>query len=87
MSQGLITDERLMSAKAALALVVCEAGSSVPETPDAFQKTLRTSFGIGPAGATLIRPDGYVAWRATDMPAEPAKEIAQVLKRVAAAAR
>ena len=24
------------------------------------------AYGIGPSGATLVRPDGYVAWRAQD---------------------
>ncbi len=27
--------------------------------------TLETAFGIGPDGAVLVRPDGFVAWRAT----------------------
>jgi hypothetical protein len=24
------------------------------------------AYGIGPAGAVLVRPDGYIAWRAVD---------------------
>jgi 2-polyprenyl-6-methoxyphenol hydroxylase-like FAD-dependent oxidoreductase len=29
---------------------------------------LRTAYGLGPGGATLIRPDGYIAWRACTPP-------------------
>ncbi len=40
------------------------------------------AFGIGPAGAALIRPDGYVAWRATDMPPDPGGAVAAALAAV-----
>lgn len=36
--------------------------------------TLRELLGIGRAGASLIRPDGYVAWRATGAATERAPE-------------
>jgi hypothetical protein len=35
-----------------------------------LRKEFRNAFGIGPAGASLIRPDGYVAWRATALGGE-----------------
>jgi putative polyketide hydroxylase len=41
------------------------------------------AFGIGPAGASLIRPDGFVAWRATDMPPDPGGALAAPLAAVA----
>jgi putative polyketide hydroxylase len=41
------------------------------------------AFGIGPAGAALIRPDGYVAWRATDMPPDPGGALAAAFAAVA----
>lgn len=34
------------------------------------EESFRNSFGIGPKGAVLIRPDGYIAWRSSDCPAE-----------------
>ncbi|WP_214410562.1 FAD-dependent monooxygenase [Sphaerisporangium fuscum] len=36
------------------------------EVPDGCQ-----AHGIGPAGAVLVRPDGFVAWRATHCPPDP----------------
>ncbi len=38
------------------------------------------AYGIGPSGASLIRPDGYVAWRSLD--ASMAEELTTVLRRV-----
>ena len=38
------------------------------------------AYGIGPAGASLVRPDGIVAWRSTTAP--DAAEVAAVLDRV-----
>ncbi|WP_153414257.1 FAD-dependent monooxygenase [Nocardia macrotermitis] len=49
--------------------------------------TLEQSYGIGPTGATLIRPDGYVAWRIPSAPGDPAHELANALSTVAAAPR
>ncbi len=37
------------------------------------------AYGITETGATLIRPDGFVAWRATTMPAHPERELRQAL--------
>jgi putative polyketide hydroxylase len=50
---------------------------------DTFRKEFRRAFGIGPAGASLIRPDGYVAWRSTELPADPAATLADALAHVA----
>jgi hypothetical protein len=38
-----------------------------PDDPEAF----RRAFGLGMTGASLVRPDGHVAWRSTDLPAGP----------------
>ena len=38
------------------------------------------AYGIGPAGASLVRPDGIVAWRSRTAP--DAAEVAEVLDRV-----
>jgi hypothetical protein len=46
-------------------------------------EALRKAFGLGEGGASLIRPDGYVAWRSTDLPKEPARILADVLDQVA----
>lgn len=41
-------------------------------------------FGITPTGATLIRPDGVIAWRTPTAPANPAQALRDALKTVLA---
>jgi putative polyketide hydroxylase len=50
-----------------------------PSDPGAF----RTALGLGTAGASLVRPDGYVAWRSVDLPADPLQALTEALARVA----
>jgi len=40
------------------------------------------AFGIGPAGASLVRPDGFVAWRSTDLPPDPVGAVAAAFAAV-----
>lgn len=51
--------------------------------PDTFEH----AYGIESTGATLIRPDGYIAWRTHTAPPDPFRELANVLAAVAAATR
>jgi 2-polyprenyl-6-methoxyphenol hydroxylase-like FAD-dependent oxidoreductase len=39
----------------------------------------RAAFGLGPSGASLVRPDGYVAWRAYDLPPDPLTTLSNAL--------
>jgi putative polyketide hydroxylase len=39
-------------------------------------------FGIGRTGAVLVRPDGFVAWRSSGLPANPAGTLAGVFARL-----
>ncbi|KZM72708.1 FAD-dependent monooxygenase [Nocardia terpenica] len=41
------------------------------------------TYGVHDSGATLVRPDGYIAWRAVDAPADPARALADALGRAA----
>ena len=41
--------------------------------------TLEAAFGIGPDRAALVRPDGFVAWRASATHSDPETEIASAL--------
>nr|WP_272209738.1 hypothetical protein [Marinicella sp. W31]MDC2875564.1 hypothetical protein [Marinicella sp. W31] len=66
-------------ARAELAFAGIAAPSVADVEPDAFTR----AFGIGPSGASLIRPDGYIAWRAFAMPKDPAAATKDVLCRVA----
>ncbi|KAF1004736.1 MAG: Aklavinone 12-hydroxylase RdmE [Luteibacter sp.] len=45
--------------------------------------TLASCFGIDATGATLIRPDGIVAWRSPGMPSDPAAALTLALHDVA----
>ncbi|WP_433265108.1 aklavinone 12-hydroxylase RdmE [Actinosynnema sp. CS-041913] len=45
---------------------------------------LAKRYGIGGHGASLVRPDGVIAWRATELPADPATTVARVLDKVLA---
>jgi FAD binding domain len=42
------------------------------------------AYGLGAGGATLVRPDGFVAWRAAPAPDNPAGELSSVLRGVLA---
>ncbi|MGA8232847.1 MAG: FAD-dependent monooxygenase [Candidatus Acidiferrales bacterium] len=44
--------------------------------PSAF----RTLFGLGRSGASLVRPDGYVAWRSSDLPAKPTEVLTEAFQ-------
>ena len=39
-----------------------------------------TAYGVGESGAVLVRPDGFVAWRAKAMTSDPTRTIATVLR-------
>jgi hypothetical protein len=38
------------------------------------------AYGVGDSGASLVRPDGFVAWRATSLPRDPRGTLERVLK-------
>jgi putative polyketide hydroxylase len=43
---------------------------------------LTTALGIGESGATLVRPDGFVAWRATALTDQPHADLSAALDRI-----
>lgn len=47
---------------------------------------VRTALGLGAGGAVLVRPDGYVAWRSAEAPADRAAALTWALGQVASAA-
>jgi hypothetical protein len=51
--------------------------------PAAFGEAL----GVSASGASLIRPDGHVAWRAHALPADPELTLMAALREVSSAAR
>jgi hypothetical protein len=67
-----------------IAVAYLRIGSDVqPADPEAF----RAAFGIQPGGASLIRPDGHVAWRSVVLPGDPAGALSDALRSVSCAAR
>ena len=40
------------------------------------------AYGLEPGGASLIRPDGFVAWRAQSAPDDPGAELTNALQRL-----
>jgi putative polyketide hydroxylase len=54
---------------------------------EAFQRDFRHAFGLGPEGASLVRPDGYVAWRSIGLPTNPAAAVVAALSHAACPAR
>ncbi|WP_225727276.1 MULTISPECIES: FAD-dependent monooxygenase [unclassified Nocardia] len=49
-----------------------------PLESNAFEDT----YGIEATGATLVRPDGYIAWRSAAAPLDPVAALTDVLRRV-----
>jgi putative polyketide hydroxylase len=41
----------------------------------------RDAFGLSPSGASLVRPDGFVAWRATELMPQPEALLHEALRR------
>ncbi len=52
-----------------------------PTDPEAF----RAAFGLSKGGASLVRPDGYVAWRALALPEHPFEALSDALGQVSSA--
>jgi len=42
----------------------------------------RAAYGVGPAGAALVRPDGFVGWRSVDGATAPQQEIERALDQI-----
>ena len=43
-----------------------------------------TMFGVTPEGASLVRPDGFVAWRSVEAMQDPGRALADTLGRALA---
>ncbi|HEY0466989.1 MAG TPA: FAD-dependent monooxygenase [Polyangiaceae bacterium] len=80
-SDGKLTNAALAKTETLLAAVECHA---IPTDAAVFRNEFRAAFGIGPSGASLIRPDGYMAWRSLELPADPAATIAAAFTQLAA---
>jgi len=45
------------------------------------------AFGLKEGGASLIRPDGYVAWRTVDLPNDPTSSLIDALYQVSSSTK
>ena len=59
-------------------------GDLVDRSGGSAAEPFPTAYGIGPSGASLVRPDGYVAWRASDHTPDAADRLATALRHVLA---
>lgn len=66
------------AARLNLSLTVYRIGTDVEDPEGRFTKT----YGITERGATLIRPDGFVAWRAEADEGDLAAAVDKILARV-----
>lgn len=66
-----------------MALRVYRVGQDIVFPPD---QPFSRLFGVGLHGATLIRPDGLVCWRATELPVSPTATftLTELLRQIAA---
>jgi putative polyketide hydroxylase len=61
---------------------LCCAGTPIEQIV-AEQQDVESAFGIGPAGVTLVRPDGYVAWRTREETEDMVATLTDALTRAA----
>ena len=45
------------------------------------EQRFAAAYGVGSAGASLVRPDGFVAWRSAGAAAQPERELGAALRR------
>ena len=69
--------------KCAIGVRCLRIGVDLQATDD---DALRSAFGLKKGGASLVRPDGYVAWRAVDLPVNPGGTLGDAFAKVSSAA-
>jgi putative polyketide hydroxylase len=47
-----------------------------------LEQTWQTKMGVSAEGVVLVRPDGFVAWRSSILPANPAQQLEQVFAHI-----
>ena len=66
-------------------MAAAERAGAATGAPIAFHQPgpeVAKAYGLEPSGASLIRPDGFVAWRAPTAPADPAGALTAALTQV-----
>jgi putative polyketide hydroxylase len=75
-----VTAAKTAAASLDLDLAVHHVGGELHDPEDRFL----TSYGISRTGASLVRPDGFVAWRARTLPAAPEHDLQRALTQLLA---
>jgi hypothetical protein len=78
-------DQRWADAAGQVALELGIELTSVRLDDVANREAVREAFGIGQGGASLIRPDGVIAWRAQELLTAPEHALREALLRVSSA--
>jgi len=65
--------------------VICLGVGCEVQTDD--RESLIAAFGLEPGGASLVRPDGYVAWRSATAPADVAQALTNALAQVSSSVK
>ena len=78
---GAVVEDMLAEAGIPRAQVADGEAGEAGELADA-DSGFCTAYGISPDGAVLVRPDGFVAWRAPDATGATVEGITGVLSRV-----
>jgi len=69
---------RLVSTQMGVEIIFCQLGNKIIDKAD----TVMAQTGLAPSGALLIRPDGFIAWRAVGIMGDPAGELNDVMNRI-----
>jgi len=78
-------DARWADAAAQVALELGVRLTCVPLHGLANRDAVRLAFGLEPGGASLIRPDGFIAWRSPDLKAIPQHALREALTAASSA--
>lgn len=65
----------LIAADSPWADVASDLPIDIPALPEDAAAAVRSAFGLGVGGASLVRPDGYIAWRTRESPQEPERAL------------
>ena len=77
-ASGWVQPARAAAARYDIPLTIYQFGIDVFDR----ESMLPPRTGLGPAGALLVRPDGFIAWRSCDGAADPRSRIDHVFARV-----
>ncbi|WP_020498079.1 FAD-dependent monooxygenase [Sciscionella marina] len=82
LAEGEAWAEAVRSAEKRLGVPVELVSLTGPEFAEQLREEIRRGYGIEDGGACLVRPDGYIAWRAVRAPGDPVVALFEALASV-----